>query len=129
MAAYLCAYDLSRFNAKAPPLQTPAFFAIVDANRAPEDAELADALEALHAPAAITLTALAGPVPSEFSVWLKDRKNAKLIPHRLEAAGYIAVRNPAAKDGYWRLEGRRQAVYARYDLPLRDQLAAAGALR
>ena len=128
VAAYLAAFDLSFFNAKAPPPQTPAFFAIVDANQAPEDAELADVLDRLGHPSALTLADLAGPVPSEFSAWLRDRKNAKLIPHRLEAAGYVAVRNPGATDGRWRLDGRRQVVYARHELPLRDQLTAASAV-
>ena len=128
VAAYLAAYDLARFNAKAPPPQTPAFFALVDANRSPEDAELADALDQLNHPAALTLADLAGPVPSEFAAWLQDRKYARLIPHRLETVGYVAVRNPAAKDGHWKIDGRRRAVYARQDLPLRDQIRAAGAL-
>jgi hypothetical protein len=46
VAAYLQQFDLSGFDAKAPPPKTPAFYDIVDANRAPEDAELADAIEA-----------------------------------------------------------------------------------
>ncbi len=50
MAAYLAARDLSRFDPKAPPLKTPAFWDIVDANRAPEDSELTDALEGLDNP-------------------------------------------------------------------------------
>ena len=125
VAAYLTAYDLSGFDAKAPPPKTAAFWDIVDAGRAPEDAELADALDRLDTPQAVTLDEIAGPYPSEFSAWLKDRKNARQIPHRLEAVGYVAVRNPSAKDGLWRLEGRRQVVYARHDLSLRDRLEAA----
>ena len=100
----------------------------MDANRAPEDAELADALDRLKTPSALTLADLAGPVPSEFSAWLQDRKNARLIPHRLEAVGYVAVRNSAAKDGLWKLDGRRQVVYARHDLSLRDRRTAAEAI-
>jgi hypothetical protein len=46
---------LSAFNPKAPPPKTPAFWDIVDANRAPEDAELADILDRLGNPAAVTL--------------------------------------------------------------------------
>ena len=125
VAAYLEAYDLSDFNPKAPPTQTAAFWDIVDASRAPEDAELADALDRLESPPAVTLDEIAGPVLSEFAAWLKDRKNARQIPHRLEAAGYVAVRNPYAKDGLWRVDGRRQVVYARHDLTLRDRLKAA----
>ncbi len=121
VGAYLAAYDLSKFNAKAPPPQTPAFFDIVDANRWPEDAELADALDSLDHPAAVTLADLAGANDGELSGWLADRKNARQVPHRLEAVGYVAVRNPAAKDGLWKIGGRRQVVYAKHDLPLCDQ--------
>src|SRR6516162_10953850 len=47
VAAYLSERDISRFDPKAPPPKTPGFWAIVDANRAPEDAELADVLDRL----------------------------------------------------------------------------------
>src|SRR5262249_17956488 len=40
--AFLLNRDISTFNAKAPPPKTPAFWAIVDANRAPEESEMAD---------------------------------------------------------------------------------------
>src|SRR5262249_6037965 len=55
VAAYLAKLDLSTFDPKAPPPKTPAFWDIVDANRAPEDAELADALDDLRRPDAVTL--------------------------------------------------------------------------
>jgi len=125
VAAYLAAYDLSSFNAKAPPPKTAAFHAIVDANRAPEDGELADALDRLGSPEVVTLADLAGPMPSEFSEWLTDRKSIRQIPHRLGTAGYVVVRNPSAKSGLWRIGGHRQAVYARRDLSLRNQIASA----
>ena len=48
VATYLAESDLSGFNPKAPPPKTPAFWAIVDANRATEDAELADVLDKLE---------------------------------------------------------------------------------
>src|SRR5262249_58717174 len=44
VAAYLQKLDLSGFDAKAPPPKTAAFYQIVGASRAPEDAELADVL-------------------------------------------------------------------------------------
>jgi hypothetical protein len=45
VAAYLAQLDLSGFDAKAPPAKTATFWEIVDASRAPEDAELADVLD------------------------------------------------------------------------------------
>jgi hypothetical protein len=91
VAAYLASYDLSAFNSKAPPRQTAAFHAMVDASRAPEDAEVEDALDRLGYPPALTLEQLGGPTDTEFSAWLKDRKSSRQIPHRLEAVGYVAV--------------------------------------
>ena len=54
VAAYLTELGLSYFDPKAPPPKTQAFWEIVDASRAPEDAELADAIDAIGAPAALT---------------------------------------------------------------------------
>ena len=41
MAEYLGSFELSNFDAKAPPAKTQAFWEIADASRAPEDAEMA----------------------------------------------------------------------------------------
>jgi hypothetical protein len=43
----------------------------------------------------------------------------------LEKCGYVPVRNDLADDGLWKVHGKRQAVYAKASLSLRDQLAAA----
>jgi hypothetical protein len=129
VTAYLSALDLSRFDPKAPPVKTAAFWDIVDANRAPEDAELADALEALGNKAAVTLTEVMTYAPTEdFREWLQDRRNRRQIPHRLEAVGYGAVRNEAAEDGLWKVASKRQAVYARKSLCVRDRIVEAGRL-
>jgi hypothetical protein len=139
VAHYLATKDLSGFDPKAPPPKTPAFWEIVDAGRAPEDAELADALDKLGQPKAVTLESIANVSDRAFAEWLRDRNNRRKIPHRFEACGYVPVRNSGANDGLWpvitgkRMEkdGRtvdvkkRQAVYAKRELSLRDQLAAA----
>jgi hypothetical protein len=125
VAAYLAELDLSKFDPKAPPPKTPAFWDIVDANRAPEEGELADVLDELGNPAATTLAKIVAVANAELSLWLRDRKNRRVIPHRLERCGYIFVRNDAAKDGLWKLQGARQVIYARTDLSLRDRLIAA----
>jgi hypothetical protein len=128
VAAYLRQLDISGFDPKAPPPKTPAFWAIVDANRAPEEAELADALDLLGNPLATTLILVQAVVNTEFQFWLGDRKNRRIIPHRFEKCGYVPVRNEAADDGLWRMNGKRQAVYARAELSLHDQLAAVRSL-
>jgi Family of unknown function (DUF5906) len=128
VAAYLQTLDLSAFDPKAPPVKTAAFWAIVDANRAPEDAELADTIDGLNNPSVLTLRDLQTGAEHGLRAWLEDRKNRRIIPHRLEAVGYESVRNDTAKDGLWSVAGRRQAVYGQKDLSMRDKIAAIQAI-
>ena len=125
VAAYLKALDISKFNAKAPPPRTQAFWEIVDASQAPEDAELADVLDKLGRPDIVTVSKIVGNAEADFSEWLKDRKNARRIPHRLEACGYVAVRNDGAKDGLWKIVGKRQVIYGKDTLTPRERIDAA----
>jgi hypothetical protein len=121
VAAYLSELDISDFNPKAPPPKTAAFWEIVDSARAPENSELADVLDKLGHPSTITLQQLISRAPEKFAEWLTDRKNSRQIPHRFEECDYFAVRNSAAKDGLWKVDGKRQVIYARGDLPLRER--------
>jgi len=124
IAAYLAARDLSRFNPKAPPPKTDAFWAIVDASRAPESGELADVLDDMGRPSTVTLKEIRANATGGLLEWLNDRKNLRAIPHRMESAGYEPIRNRDAKDGLWRIEGARQAVYAKSEMHPQDKLAA-----
>ncbi|RWG82876.1 MAG: hypothetical protein EOQ69_15165 [Mesorhizobium sp.] len=128
VAAYLAGYDLSGFNPKSPPPKTEAFWEIVNASRAPENAELADAIEFLGEPDAMTLASLISAANGDFAVWLQDRKNARKVPHRLDECDYVSVQNPDSKQGLWRINGKRQVVYAKRSLSLRDRIAAASQL-
>jgi hypothetical protein len=128
VAAYLAELDLTKFNPKAPPPKTPAFWDIVNSNQAPEDAELADALDLLKNPDAVILDDLVNIATDESADWLKDRKNRRIIPHRLEACGYVPARNPSATDGLWKIRDRRRVVYVKAGLPLSGQSAAANKL-
>jgi hypothetical protein len=146
VAAYLAQLDLDGFDPKAPPPKTEAFWQIVNANRAPEDAELADVIDALGEdakdgplpPLALTLAAVASkatelaptdkngnPERGSFAAWLGDRRNRRQIPHRFEQCGYSPVRNDAAKDGLWKVAGARQVIYALDSQSLRERFAAA----
>ena len=100
VAAYLRELDISSFDLKAPPPKTAAFWAIVEANKAPEDGEFADALDVLGWPDAVTLEMIeqVPVVPGQFYEWLHDRKNRRAIPRRLESCGYVSIRNENAKD-------------------------------
>jgi hypothetical protein len=126
IAAYLHGLDLSNFNPKAPPTKTQAWWEIVDASRSPEDAELADALDQLERPDATTLTEVKRHITNaEFSEWLGDRKNSRQIPHRMEECGYVPHRNSNARDGLWKIGGRRQVIYVKQELSERDASMAA----
>jgi hypothetical protein len=57
-------------------------------------------------------------------MWLKERKNRKAVHHRPEAC-YVRVRNPGAGDGFWPINGKRQAIYAKASLTQYDRTAAA----
>lgn len=131
VAAFLAELDLTGFDPKAPPPKTAAFLEIVDANRAPEDAEMADAIDKLGGPNALTLSMLADSmmVDTAFKSWLSDRRNRRQIPYRLETAGYVPCRNPNADSGLWVLAGKRQAVYAKRALSVRDAIGAAQLLQ
>ena len=60
--------------------------------------------------------------------WLKERKSRRIVPHRMESCGYARVRNPNPDDGMWKIDGRRQVVYARRDLTQQERLTAASEL-
>src|SRR6516164_8070804 len=147
VAAYLRTLDISAFNPKAPPPRTAAFWEIVNANHAPEEAELADVIDGLskpwtlngttgtdangdlilEPPQAITIEMLkeAAGFGTETADWISDRKNRRIIPHRLEKCGYEPVRNDMAQDGLWKIGGKRQAVYAHNSLSTQERIKAA----
>lgn len=125
VAAYLAQRDLGGFQAKAPPPKTEAFWDIVTSNSAPEDDELADALEKLGNPDAVTLSAIATVAESSFADWLRDRKNARRVPHKMEECGYRSVRNPNSQRGRWKVDGRDMMIYTRKEMSIRDATRAA----
>jgi hypothetical protein len=94
VAHYLKTLDLSGWDAKAPPPKTQAFYEIVNANRAPEDAEMADVMDKLGRPDVVTLKQIVSRAAgNDFADWLRDRRNRRRIPHRMEECGYVPVRN------------------------------------
>jgi hypothetical protein len=129
VAAFLMQRDLSRFNPCGLPKQTAAFFDIVNASQAPEDAELADVLDEIGngqgRPNVCSLLVLAASTQGAMLEWLLDRRHRRSIPHRMERCGYIACRNPDADDGLWKIDGRRQVLYTKASLTPEQQLQAA----
>ena len=82
-------------------------------------------IDALGNPAALHLKLLIATATGDIAEWLMNRKNRRAIPHRLERCGYVSVRNPDAKDGYWVIDSTRQPIYAKNTLSVNDRLAAA----
>jgi hypothetical protein len=140
VAYYLLHHNIQHFNAKAPPRRTDAFWAMVDSNRAGETSEMADLLDRLGRPDAVTLDQLrvaAKQLPEpDFAIWLCDRTKARVIPHRLAECAYDPVRNGDADDGLWAVptgemddkgkpRRKRMVIYARQGLTSQQKRNAA----
>ena len=133
VVAYLRTLSLETFDPKAPPPKTAAFWAAVQAGEAPESGELRDVIDECGNPECLTLLDLIAGAESlrlyDLAHELKDRKNRRALPHKLERVGYVPVRNPDADDGLFKIQGKRQAVYAQRALPVGSQIKAARAVR
>jgi hypothetical protein len=125
VAAYLTELDISDFDPKAPPPKTPAFWDIVNVGLAPEDAGLADLLDELKNPDALTIVELIAMAKGETSEWLMNRGHRRSLPHRLERCGYVSIRNAKATDGLWKLKSGRQAIYVKASLTPQERANAA----
>lgn len=128
VVAYLAELDICEFDPKAPPPKTPAFWAIVAAGLSQDNSDMADLVDQLGQPDVITLDKLKAMATGDFGMWIRDPKNRRSIPHRMEQCGYARVHKPGTDDGLWKIQGKRQTVYARKELVLRDQLAAVNKL-
>jgi hypothetical protein len=108
VAHYLANLDLSTFDAHAPPPKTAGWEMVAAAGLAPESSDLADIIEAMDNPAAVTIRMIRSKVPadSQLRSMLEDVKQRKYIPKRLADCGYIAVANPdtlkSGADGVFR---------------------------
>lgn len=89
---------------------------------------MADVLDLIGNPDATTILRIADAADFELSQWIKDRKNRRIIPYRLEKVGYVQVRNEYASDGMWKVYGKRQVIYAKNALSIGDRIRAAKAL-
>jgi hypothetical protein len=125
VTAYLWQHDLSSFDAYAPPLKTNVFHAMAAANIAPEDMELADAIEAMKAPDALTLADIVASPGGASLDWLLERKSRRAMPFRFDRCGYVACRNPNSDDGRWKINDKNQTIYVKKTLPPQEQFRAA----
>jgi hypothetical protein len=127
VAALLYQHDLSNFDPKAEPPKTPAFRYMVIAGRGSAYDELADAIDELGNPPALTISELSAVAPS--LEWLRDPTKRKSTSYRITDCGYVMIENPDAKDGLWKINGRRQAIYIHTDTPPTQRIRAAEAHR
>jgi hypothetical protein len=129
VAAYLHAYDLSRFEfVKAPPPTTKAFWALVGSGGSLEGALVADLLDTLGRPGAVTIQLIKEKATGELAIWFMNNPGGSRIRHLLEECNYRYFPNPTAKDTCWKVGGNRRAVYVRGDLTPMEQLQAKDAL-
>jgi hypothetical protein len=100
---------------------------VVASGLAPESGDLSDAIETMGSPAALTLAMVKARTPgdSQLRLMFEDAKLRKAIPKRLGECGYVAVANPDAQDGRWRMPGGKTTIYARQELGEGERLAAA----
>jgi hypothetical protein len=130
VVAYLRGLDLSTFDAKAPPPKTDAWWAIVQANEDGEGADLRNVMSKLNQPPVVAFATVldTAKLDTELYNMLADRRNRRRIPHLMEAAGYVPVRNTSNKHGRWVVGGKEVTIYGRNDVDQRERLAAARAL-
>jgi hypothetical protein len=114
VAALLYQYDLSNFDPKAEPRKTEAFQHMVMASRGSAYGEVADAIDELGNPQALTINELMAVAPN--LECLIDPEKRKGTAYRITECQYIATKNPLAKDGLWRINKRRQVIYVRRDV-------------
>jgi hypothetical protein len=132
VAAWLAARDISKFDAKAPPKKTQAFWNIVDTGRPSEEAEIMDVLDALGKPNAVTIKTIKNHVAPDdkrdkgcdLYRWFEDPRNVKQYSRRMENCDYTQVRNDDAKDGHWMVDKKRTAVYVKKTMTRQEQLKA-----
>lgn len=122
-AAYLMSRDVSRFNPKASPPRTAAFWAMCEAGETDETSDLADILDGHAAVTLAQLTFLAG-TNRPLVEMLTDGKKGKAINRTLQDLGWIPVRNPNDKRGRWLVAGKRSIIYCRQSLSNDQRMAA-----
>ncbi|MGD0023610.1 MAG: primase-helicase family protein [Xanthobacteraceae bacterium] len=127
VATYLATMDLSRFDPKAPPPKTAAFYEIVRANTAPDQDDVATiVVDVLGRPDALTIEQVISVADSGSTAldW-STTSGKRQAPRQLEAAGYVHAHNPAREDGRWKKDGKAVTIYASNRLTPRQRIAAA----
>ncbi|MEA3275998.1 MAG: single-stranded DNA-binding protein [Pseudomonadota bacterium] len=90
--------------------------------------ELTDLLERLGFPDVTTVNHLVDAARQynmhDLADDLRDRRQARKTPHRMDRAGYEPFRNTGQADGRWKICGRNVAVYAKKRLSAAEKVRA-----
>jgi hypothetical protein len=125
VAHYLMTLPLDEAFPKAPPPKTAAWHEIVNAYTNPEKSKLADILEGMGDPPAVTVNEV-GKLGRDVLDWFgASERNA--IPAQFEDVGYVHQPNPNVKRGMWQVGDKRRPVtiYVRAKLKSEDRVKAA----
>jgi hypothetical protein len=133
VADYLQNLDVSKFNPKASPPKTEAFWAMAQAHISSESTDLDDLLDMLGRPEAVTLEqvidkAVVTPGFAASAAWFADRKNRRVMSIKFDESSYRPCKNPNSKQGLWVIKGRKQIVYVPNSLNDSQALKASEAL-
>ncbi|MGF6738364.1 primase-helicase family protein [Paraburkholderia atlantica] len=113
--AFLSEFDLSGFDPKATPFKTSAFWQMVRTATSGGDADIAEVLEMIGNPEAISLEIIRDRAQREgfddLHAKLSDPTKGRSVPHLMERAGYLPA-DSGAKDGKFVINGRRRVIYA-----------------
>jgi hypothetical protein len=133
VAHYLQNLNVSKFNPKASPPKTEAFWAMAQAHISTESTDLDDLLDLMGRPETVTLEqvvtkALSTSGFEATATWFADRKNRRVMSIKFDDSGYRPCKNPTSKQGLWVIKGRKQIIYVLNSLNDGQALKAAEAL-
>lgn len=127
VANYLMTLDLGEWLPTAPPPKTAAWHEIVNAYRNPNESVLAEILENLGDPPAVTVTEVHNAAAGKLDWYSKGGRNT--VPAEMEAVGYVIQRNTDSKGGRWqagsKTDRREFAIYVKASLGPAERMSAA----
>jgi hypothetical protein len=125
VAYYLMNLPLDENFAKSPPPKTEAWHEIVAANMDVAGTKLAEILETLGNPSAVTVSEVRAADKDTALEWADA--SPRKVAAEFEDVGYVQQRNRLAKDGKWCVGAKRRkvSIYVRKELDAEERAAAA----
>jgi len=113
VAAYLTQRDLSGFSASNGQRKTAAHETVVAAGMS-NDHWLDDILDELERPEAVRADWI---VTKAVAMGEKDMEVKRKLSNAIGRIGYTIFKNPATKDGRWKIKGKNVTVYVKVGTP------------